>query len=316
MALLKLKDFDPNYRETLGNDGVIDSSVYSDITDEKIGSVKDILVDETSGKFRYLIVDLGFWIFGKKVLLPIGISRIDSSQERVYAKGLTKEQAKNLPEFNDDLKIDYDYEERVRGIYRTPATDTLVNPIAPVAPYDPMGLNTVAALDVPSGIATPGVVSQQPGYTANARDTYDYENESYLYGINDTDHQSIKLYEERLIANKKRTKTGEVEIGKHVETEIARVSVPVEKERIVIERVTPQDAGKSVAPGETAFREGEVAHMEIYKEIPDIRKEAVLREEVRIRKEVEQDTVEAQETLRREELDVDTQGRPVVDKND
>ncbi len=60
MALLKLKDFDPNYRETLGNDGVIDSSVYSDITDEKIGSVKDILVDETSGKFRYLIVDLGF----------------------------------------------------------------------------------------------------------------------------------------------------------------------------------------------------------------------------------------------------------------
>jgi stress response protein YsnF len=40
-----------------------------------------------------------------------------------------------------------------------------------------------------------------------------------------------------------------------------------------------------------------------------------LREEVRIRKEVEQDTVEAQETIRREELDVDTQGRPIVDKN-
>jgi len=35
--------------------------------------------------------------------------------------------------------------------------------------------------------------------------------------------------------------------------------------------------------------------------------------EVRIRKEVEQDTVEAQETLRREELD-GYQGRPVVDK--
>ena len=38
--------------------------------------------------------------------------------------------------------------------------------------------------------------------------------------------------------------------------------------------------------------------METYEETPDIHKEAVLREEVRIRKEVERDTVEAKETLR------------------
>jgi len=36
-----------------------------------------------------------------------------------------------------------------------------------------------------------------------------------------------------------------------------------------------------------------------------------VREEVKVSKE-EQDTVEAQETIRREELDVDTQGRGVV----
>jgi len=29
---------------------------------------------------------------------------------------LTKEQVKDLPEFSDDLKVDYDYEERVRGL--------------------------------------------------------------------------------------------------------------------------------------------------------------------------------------------------------
>jgi len=46
-------------------------------------------------------------------------------------------------------------------------------------------------------------------------------------------------------------------------------------------------------------REGEVAHMQIYEETPDIRKETVVGEEVRIRKEVERDTVEAQ-TVRRE----------------
>lgn len=90
MALLKLKDFDPNYRQTIVDDGLIGFSVYAGTNDEKIGTVKDILVDETTGKFRYLIVDLGFWIFGKKVLLPIGLSRIDFTDEHIYAKGLTQ----------------------------------------------------------------------------------------------------------------------------------------------------------------------------------------------------------------------------------
>jgi len=52
--------------------------------------------------------------------------------------------------------------------------------------------------------------------------------------------------------------------------------------------------------------------VEIYEETPEIHKEAV-REEVRVKKVVEQETVEAQETIRREELDVDAEGLPVVD---
>jgi len=54
--------------------------------------------------------------------------------------------------------------------------------------------------------------------------------------------------------------------------------------------------------------------MDIYEETPDIRKEAVVREEVRVKKVVEQDTVQVQESIRREELDIDTQGRPVAEK--
>ena len=44
--------------------------------------------------------------------------------------------------------------------------------------------------------------------------------------------------------------------------------------------------------------------MDVYEENADIRKEAVVREEVKVKKVVEEDTVEAQENLRREELDV------------
>jgi uncharacterized protein (TIGR02271 family) len=128
--------------------------------------------------------------------------------------------------------------------------------------------------------------------------------------MNDRDHQTLRLYEERLIAGKSRQKTGEVAVGKRVETETQHVSVPVEKERVVIERNNPTDT--AAVPGEQAFQEGEVVRMEVFEETPEIRKEAFVREEVQVRKEVDRDTVESDETIRRERLNVDKDGNPIV----
>jgi uncharacterized protein (TIGR02271 family) len=349
MPLSKLKDFDPNYREALNGNDIHGFSVYAEGTDEKVGSVDDLLVDE-DGSFRYLIVDLGFWIFGKKVLLPIGRSRINFQEQRVYALGMTKQQAENLPEFSEDMAVDYDYEERVRGAYRPSAaqpldTTTPLDTSAPLdAPYtttepsvstpgsvadstsygsmaDPTMpvAGTSAPMDTPylatePGVSTPDPVTGQTGYPSYDRDTYSYQQDPDLYGLRDQDHQNLRLYEERLIASKRRQKTGEVAVGKRVETETSRVSVPVEKERVVIERTTPTDAGTQVTPGEASFQSGEVARMEVYEETADVRKEAFVREEINVRKEVDRDTVDAEETIRREELDVDAQGRSIEDR--
>ncbi|BAB77014.1 DUF2382 domain-containing protein [Anabaena sp. FACHB-709] len=277
MALYKLEEFAADYRDTeFDNYNIKDFDVYSDIDNDKVGTVKHILVDD-SGRFRYLVVDTGFWFFGRQVLLPIGRSRFNYTNRRVYANGLTKEQVENLPDFNDLEEIDYDYEEKVRGVYRTPVRQERLETSTPV--------------DAPS--------------VAHDRNTYRYEQEPNLYDMNERNHQNLKLYEERLVANKSRVKTGEVSVGKHVENETARVSVPVEKERVIIERTTPGEGARSVSPAEADFREGEVTRVDIYEETPDIHKEAVLREEVKINKVVERDTVEAEETLRREELDID-----------
>jgi stress response protein YsnF len=120
MALLKIKDFDPDYREAFGGYDIKGLDVHSDVNNEKIGTINDLLVDE-QGHFRYFIVDLGFWGFGKKVLLPVGRAKVDSDGKQVHAVGFTKAQAENLPEFSESLKIDNNYEEKVRGVYRTPA---------------------------------------------------------------------------------------------------------------------------------------------------------------------------------------------------
>ncbi|MCC3423306.1 MAG: DUF2382 domain-containing protein [Microcoleus sp. PH2017_01_SCD_O_A] len=279
MALQRIADFEPNYKEEIfAGDDIKGFDVYAGDSDEKVGTVYDALVDET-GRFRYLVVDTGIWIFGKKVLLPIGSARFDYGAHRVYATGLrSKAQAEQLPAYNEMEPLDYDREEQVRGVYRTQGTAAST---ATPASYD--------------------------------RSSYSYDIDRPLYETNEQNHQNLKLYEERLIANKNRAKTGEVAVGKRVETETARASVPIEKERVVIERVTPVEAGRVVSVGEADFQSGEVARIEVYEETADIHKEAYVREEVNVRKEVVRSTVDGEETLRREELDIQTDGTPVVD---
>lgn len=122
---------------------------------------------------------------------------------------------------------------------------------------------------------------------------------------------NIKLYEERLKVHKERVKAGEVAVGKRVETETTQVSVPVKKESVVIERTTPT-AASTATPTADAFQSGEVARVEVYEEDADVRKEAFVREEVNIRKETEQDVVSGEATIRREQLDIDSDGTDVV----
>ncbi len=302
MALHKIKDFAPDYRETFEGHDIKGMDVYTDRPDEKIGTVSDVLVDD-QGHFRYLVIDLGFWIFGKKVLLPIGRARIDYTAGRVHALEMTRQQAENLPQYNEHDNLDYDYEERVRGVYRNPRDYTqpqqLEAPLDTLTPLEaPMAPNTIAQ---PSPLTEP----------ASHRDTYHYDQEPSLFGLNDQAHPTLKLYQERLIASKQRHKSGEVTIGKHIETDTARISVPVDRERVVVERVTPDDAGRTVAPGEANFHEGEVTRVELYEETANIQKEAFVREEVIVTKVVDHETFEAQDTVRREELDVNSPGLPI-----
>ena len=123
---------------------------------------------------------------------------------------------------------------------------------------------------------------------------------------------NLKLYEERLRVDKERVSAGRVSVGKRVTTESAQVSVPIEKERVVIERTAGSSA--AVTPTADAFQSGEVAQVDVYEETASVRKEAFVTEEINVRKETTQETVTAQETLRREELDIDTDNDTVVRK--
>ena len=303
MALYKIEEFYPNYREELfDGDDIKGLDVYAGKTRDKIGSIETALVDE-EGRFRYFVIDTGFWIFGKKVLLPVGYCQIDDQARRIYAiRILNKKQVEDLPEYHENTKVNHKYEERVRKVYHTSSAASVM-PVEVSAP-----LEASAPLNLPDPAFQSRAISAHANNGNSDYDTYNYQQDPSAYNLNTSDHQTLNLYEERLVANKKRRQTGEVVVGKHIETEIARVSLPLEKERIIIERTTPTGSRTIPSPGKIEFQEGEIARMKVYEEMADIHKEAFVREEVNIRKEVERDTVEAQETLRREELDIDTKG--------
>ncbi|WP_338422951.1 PRC-barrel domain-containing protein [Anabaena sphaerica] len=61
----KLDEFYPDYKAE-DFDGYDIKTFDVDAVDDKVGSVQNVLVDEDDGRFRYFIIDTGFWVFGKK----------------------------------------------------------------------------------------------------------------------------------------------------------------------------------------------------------------------------------------------------------
>lgn len=271
MTLQSLAGFDPNYKPS-SVDNMIGSNVYLAQTDEEIGIVEDILLDEAR-YFRYLVIDTGSWLSNKKILLPVGRCRAYEGTSSIALLGIAdKRELESLPPYESDRAVDYDYEEEVRGVYR------------------------------------------QPSAAKSDRDTYSYDKEPELYEVSAEHSQNLKLYEERLIANKQRYQTGEVVVGKRIETETATAEVPIEKEKVIVERKTVTDEGIPVAPEEAKFEENAVAKVDVYEETADIGKQAFVREEVAIKKEVEREVVDASETIRKEELEMRQEGNPEIDK--
>lgn len=319
MTLYKIEDFYPNYRDDLfDGDDIKGYDVYAGNNDEKIGHVDDALVDE-SGYFRYLVIDTGFWVFGKRVLIPIGRCRVDNDRNRIYAMGLeTKEQAEQLPEYHEDTVVDRHYEQNVRSVYSVPNVENS----ATVENSPPVEGAGVAATATGRQVKSPTLppipnrattTQESDRVVAHDEDHYSYDREPSLYNTTDQDHKKLKLYEERLVAHKHREKTGEVLVSKQVVTEQAKTAIPVENEKVVVEVREAVGTEQNLGAGEVAFNDTEIARVEVYNEKADIHKEAFVREEVEIHKEVERNTVQAEETVRHEELEVKREGNPTVD---
>ena len=70
------------------------------------GSIGKIDQNSTEVNRPSLVVDTGFWIFGKKRLIPAGVvTRVDSADRKVYVS-MTKDQIKNAPDYDAAMTSD------------------------------------------------------------------------------------------------------------------------------------------------------------------------------------------------------------------
>jgi len=71
-------------------------------SDGRLGSVRDFLFDDASWLVRWLVVDTGNWLSGRKVLLPPSVLGHLDSARREFSVGLTKQQVKDSPDIDTE----------------------------------------------------------------------------------------------------------------------------------------------------------------------------------------------------------------------
>lgn len=147
--------------------------------DGSLGDVHDFFFDDHSWQLRYLVVDTGNWLPGRRVLVaPQAIARIDDKGDKV-AVALSQDDIKNSPSIHTDEPVSRQYEIALADHFRWPyywdhyASGVGVPPMIPSlqhapAAADPRGPEREDV--VPQGDPNLRSAAEVEGYHVAARD--------------------------------------------------------------------------------------------------------------------------------------------------
>ncbi len=86
-------------------------------TDDQIGKANDFVVSEGDWALRYLIVDAGPWLLGKKAIIAVDWIQSVSWKESQITVDVSRGLVSNAPEFTSLGKVDRDYEKTLFSHY-------------------------------------------------------------------------------------------------------------------------------------------------------------------------------------------------------
>lgn len=86
-------------------------------SDGSIGTVSDCLFDDESWSLRWLVVDTGNWLSGRKVLLPPSVLGHPDPTQRHFAVRLTKKEIEDSPGISTDRPVSRQMETSIYDHY-------------------------------------------------------------------------------------------------------------------------------------------------------------------------------------------------------
>jgi uncharacterized protein (TIGR02271 family) len=264
-------------------------TVY-DQSGSKIGKIDDLFVDE-SDQPEYIGVKMGF-LGTSSTLIPWDtISSVDD-EGRALTVATDKDTAKNGPTFDDDREITPEFESEVYSYYGLQRASTT---------------EESGSYETYQGEETAGAVG--PGMRMGDTETGEFRghasddegvSQSQGSDLEDEDELRVQRTEEELAAGTRERQAGQLKIRKRVRTDRESIEVPTRHEEVSVERV-PLSEGTAT---EAQIGEDEVS-VPVTEEEVVVEKRPVAKEEVRIRKDVVEDTEVVEEDVRREEIEVD-----------
>jgi uncharacterized protein (TIGR02271 family) len=117
--------------------------------------------------------------------------------------------------------------------------------------------------------------------------------------------ESIPLKEETLDVGKREVEAGGVRLRKVIRTEQVQQPVELKREEIEIERVPAEGSASARDIGEDEI------FIPLRKEVPEAKKGARVREEIKINKKTETDRDSVREDLRKEDVDIEREDGPL-----
>lgn len=243
-----------------------------DSTGDKLGSVKQVYINDATGQPDF--VEVGHGLFGmSSSLVPLRGHQLTGDELRL---GFTKDRIADAPDFDSEAHLSDEDQAVIYRHYGLEGTDNLETYDAD---YDRDRADLAGGVDV------------------------ERKHERVDTGVDTTDADSMTLSEERVNVDKQRVETGQVRLRKYVVHDTETVEVPVEREEVRIER-TPIDADDAHAVRGGDLTEDE-ASITLSEERVTVTKETVPVEEVSLHKETVRETETVREDVAREELEID-----------
>jgi uncharacterized protein (TIGR02271 family) len=232
---------------------------------EKIGKVDDLFVDQTDSP-EYIGVKMGF-LGTRSTLIPWEAVSSTDDEGRTINVDTDKDKAKNGPTFDDDREITPEFESEVYSYYGLSRSTSTEESGAYESYYDEDATQ-------PTGVA----------------DRTD---------LADEDELRVQRSEEELRAGTREREAGSLRVRKRVRTDRETIEVPTRHEEVSVERVPASGEATEAQIGE------EELSVPVTEEEVVVEKRPVVKEEVRVRKDVVEDTETVEEDVRREEVEVE-----------